>query len=279
MGSAPTLVILAAGRGRRFGGPKQLARVGPSGEPLFVLSARQATAEGVRHVVVVTRSDIEGPMRSAAGILDDVEVDVVAQDRVGPSRAVPWGTAHAVVACAPLLNGPFVVLNADDHYGDPAVALAVAAARSADDRTATVIGFRLERTMSPAGPVNRAVILTGEDGRVNGLDERRGLRSDGDVTVDGHGHRFPSETLVSMNLFALPHSLPSLLAPSLERFVASRGPESTEELLLPDELDRLVGDGSLTLRVVPTDAPWVGLTYPGDEATVRAFLASGSRRS
>jgi NDP-sugar pyrophosphorylase family protein len=278
MDSVPTLVVLAAGLGRRYGGPKQLAQVGPAGEPLFVLTGRQAAAAGVRHVIVVTRSDLEREMRSAASALAEVHVDFVLQDRSGPARARPWGTAHAVIACAGLLDGPFVVANADDHYGDPSISLAVAAACTPDDHTATVIGFRLDQTLSAHGPVTRAMILTDESGRVVGLDERRGLCAEGERIIDGHGTRFPADSLVSMNLFALPSSLPSLLAASFDRFVASHDAASTEELLLPDELDRLTREGALTLQVVATDAPWVGLTHRGDEAAVRASLNSGNLR-
>jgi hypothetical protein len=269
--SAPALVVLAAGLGTRYGGPKQLAPVGPDGEPLFVISARQAAAAGVEQVVVVTRTEL-APGVEAAASAHGVAVELVLQDRFGPARAVPWGSAPAVAACAGVVDGPMVVANGDDHYGDPAIALAVDAARVIDDRTVAVVGFRLDATLSASGPVTRAVCRTDAAGRLIGLDERRGLRRDGPRIVDAEGRAHPPASWVSMNLFALPAGLPTVLGDSFRAFVDAHAEDDRAELLLPDELDRMCRDGVVDLRLIPTDARWAGLTHPGDAEVVRRVV-------
>lgn len=278
MSTPPSLVVLAAGLGTRFGGPKQVAAVGPHDEPLFVLTARQAEVAGVEHVVVVTRSELADDVGAAAAALATMSVELILQDRHGPDREVPWGTAHAVAACAGALDGAFVVANSDDHYGEPALAVAVDAARRLDDRTAVVIGFELARTLSPHGPVARAVCRHDGRGRVTALEERRGLRrlagseseapGDGRI-IDDRGRTLGGDIIVSMNLFALPRTAPAMLQEAFDRFAVGHGGESADELLLPEELDRLCRAGRIELSVTTTDAGWVGLTHPEDLDEVR----------
>jgi len=273
-------VILAAGLGTRFGGPKQLVEVGLDGEPLFVLTARQARAAGADRIVVVTRSELAGRVRAAADHhLGPGVADLVEQDRTGPARAVPWGTAHAVVACADVLDGPFVVVNGDDHFGHEAIAAAVdsaiASAGRRDPDVVTVIALRLDRTLSTRGPVTRALCRFADGDRLAGLDERRGLVRDGSRIRDASGAEVPADAWVSMNLLAAPAGLPALLAPSVAAFAGSHA-DGHDELLLPDELDRLAAAGRLQLRVIRSGASWCGLTHRADLEDVRAAIRAAS---
>jgi len=267
-----TLVLLAAGMGRRFGGPKQLTPCGPDGEPLFVLTAREAVAVGFGHVVVVTRFGLRAEVESIiATHLGDHPVDLVIQDRSGPLRATSWGTGHAVGLCAPLVDGPVGVANADDYYGADAVRRLRAATMVLGDDEGVVVAYRLGDTLSEHGPVNRAVLRL-EDGRVVAITERRGLRREGNRIVDGEGARLAADTPVSMNLVGLGAAVPSMLAHRFEAFAAAHRDDDVE-MVLPDELDVLLAAGLVVLSRVPGGRTWVGLTVPADITDVRAALA------
>lgn len=278
----PQLLLLAAGLGRRFGGPKQLAPVGPKGEPLLVVTAAQAAAAGFAHLLVVTRDELADRV---AGVLDaagHLPYDIVHQD--GPPRPVPWGTAHAVSRCADVVTAPFAVANADDFYGDPAFSRAAAACREAGPRDAAVIGFTLGRTLSPHGGVARALCRTGPPtpgGRtprrpILELHECRGLQLVDGRVLDDEGTTHPADTAVSMNLWCLPPWVPGELAARFHDFVAANHHRPGAEFLLPAEIDRLRREDRLDLWLVPADAVWGGLTYAEDLAEVRRVIRAAA---
>ena len=275
----PALVLLAAGLGTRFGGPKQLVPVGPHDEPLFVLTARDAVAGGVGKLVIVTRRPLRERVEALAAIhLPGVPMEIVLQDIAEPVRPIPWGTAHAVAVCASVLDGRFLVANADDHYGDGVVASLAGRVAALGPSEAIVVGYRLGGTLSAYGPVNRAECLVDDTGRVVAVRERRGLRRRGGVIVDEAGRSVEAGTLVSMNLFALGRGVATMLGERFEAFSQEHASDPTE-LVLPDELTALIDAGRLTMRLVPTDCGWRGLTYPEDLADLRLAVAGGAMPS
>lgn len=272
------MILLAAGLGRRFGGPKQLEPVGPADEPLFVVTGRDALDAGFERLVVVTRSDLERRIRSVVErYLPAGSVDVVLQDRAGPERVRPFGTAYAVASCASVVHGPVGVANADDHYGRASVeALASAVAVLGPD-DAVVVGYRLRGTLSPHGPVNRAVCAVEPDGNLVGLRERYGLVADGADGADGagvvdvDGSPVGADEWVSMNLVGLGGAVLTRLAERAGRF-ATQHPDDDEEIVLSDELAALIDAGLVRARLVPARSRWVGVTHRADLPSLRAAI-------
>ena len=157
-----TLVLLAAGRGSRFGGPKQLEPVGPNDEPVFAITAQQAVNAGFSRLVLVTTTELLGRLEAAVDrFVTGLTVDYVLQDVQQPAREVPWGTGHAVAACADVVTTPFGVANGDDLYGDPSFHLLAQYLRNrtANTATRTAGSFRLPRpTNCSADPMTLARI-------------------------------------------------------------------------------------------------------------------------
>ena len=280
-----TLVIMAAGAGSRFGGPKQTAALGPHGEWLLEFSIFDAARAGFRHVVVVTREDLESQFRAHLGrIGQGIHIDVAVQ-RIDDlpagfapgGRSTPWGTGQALLAARRLVAGAFAILNADDFYGTSSYgAAAEACQRAAVQNTATVIGLRLDRTLSSHGPVKRAWCQTRGD-EVIRIDELMDVeRRDGRLI--GRGRQgaltFSGAELVSMNFWVFPAAAFQWLGATFEAFLRSHRDDPAAEFLLPEAVNELIAGGALTLRVVETRGPWFGLTYPEDRAAAEASLAA-----
>ncbi|MEZ5382655.1 MAG: NTP transferase domain-containing protein [Microthrixaceae bacterium] len=267
-----SLILLAAGLGTRFGGPKQLQPVGPNDEPIFAISAAQARSAGIERLILVTRAELEAPLREAAErFVPDMETVLVRQDLAGPPRDKPWGTAHAVGACANVVDGPFGVANGDDLYGDPSMQL-LADGLSEDAHSGVLVGFPLAATLSHHGGVSRGICRV-TDGWLDSVVETHGLVAtpDGDV-ADGAGGRYAPDATASMNLWGLPASAAQRMADGFERFLAD-GPGPTDEYLLPTEVANMMAEG-LTIRVVSSSGAWMGLTHREDLPEVRAALAA-----
>lgn len=273
-----SLVLLAAGNGSRYGGPKQLAPVGPNGEPVFAVTAASAAAAGFSRLVVVTRHDLESPLRAAvAEHVKSLEVTFVFQDDAGPYRERPWGTGHAVAAAASVLDGPFGVANGDDLYGDPSIAVLAESLRSNPDNTATIVSFPLHRVLSEHGGVSRGVCTVAPDSRLISIVETHGIAATGEhpgaAIVTADGDELAPDTEISMSLWGLPAWTAGELAKRFDAFLAQHRSDARLEFQLPTELDRLRAEGALTIEVRPSDASWLGLTYKEDLDPVRGALA------
>lgn len=258
----PTLVILAAGLGRRFGGHKQLAALGPGGRPLMAYALHDAALAGFGRAVVVVREGMEGPVRSLlAG--SALPVDCAVQPG---GRERPWGTGHAVLAAAGRVAEPFMVINADDFYGRDAYRL-VGGFLEAPPPPGTPVfalaAFPLAATLSSHGAVNRGACRVDASGWLVGIEEVIGL-------LPGDG-RVPPDTLVSMNCWGFTPAVFPLLEARFQEFRAAAGPE--DEFMLPDEVGRMVAQGAARVRVLQAPGPWLGVTHPADREPVAAHLA------
>lgn len=309
-----TLVVMAAGIGSRFGGTKQLASVGPDGEAFLDFAMADAAAAGADKAVLVVRSDIEGDVRrhvEARRADQPPEIAYVRQDRCGPPRSKPWGTAHAVLAAAPAVDGPFVVCNADDYYGPAAFSPLAAGIGSLGPDRAVICGFRLDRTLPAAGAVSRG-ICTVSEGRLRDIVEHHGVartptpalvhapsRAPGPAPVHTSDRApapgrsapapasapnpitaadppvtLPGDAVASMNLWAFPTAAFDWLEEGFARFLADHGRDESVEYLLPAAVAENVQSGSLTVAVVTTDETWVGVTNPDDLHPARAAIAA-----
>lgn len=278
-----TLVVMAAGIGRRFGGDKQLVEVGPGGETFLDYAVSSAVAAGASKVVLVVRSEIEPALRSHIDSRHDAlhRADVafayVRQDQHGPARAKPWGTAQAVLVAAPEVPGPFVVCNADDYYGPSAIPALASAAADLDDGEASLCGYRLGRTLSATGSVSRGVCRLSGDrhDRLDSIVEHHGVarRADGTITATDPAAELSEDTVVSMNLWAFPRAAFDWIGDGFERFLADRGGDPDAECLLPTVVADRMARGALSVRVVSTNEAWIGVTNPDDLEAARAALS------
>jgi hypothetical protein len=278
--SAPQLVIMAAGLGSRFGGVKQLARVGPNDEAFLDLSIIDAVKAGFGEVVLIVRSDIEADVRdhiaSIHGAEDSVggsvPVRYVRQDDLGPPRDKPWGTLHAVLSAVDAIDAPYAVINADDYYGPATFELgADCIARLAPGRAANV-AFQMGHTVPPSGSVTRAVTAVA-DGYLTAIVETEECRSTDDGGFAAGGEAVPGDTPVSMNFWCFHPSTNADFQERWEAFFAAHGDEPKAEAQLPTVVGELMADGRLAVEVVSSPERWIGITNPEDFERAKAALA------
>jgi hypothetical protein len=289
---APTLVLLAAGVGSRYGGPKQLDPVGPGGATLIDYAAFDAHRVGFGRLVLVVRSDNETAVREAVdrGLSRHLEVHYAVQDaclpagfQPPPGRTKPWGTGHALLAAAPHLDGPFAVLNADDFYGAGTYRiLANWIDRPHPASEHALVTFALRTTLSPAGPVNRGICEVDEGGLLRGISEVLEIvGEDGDARYpdpSGRPVRVSGETPVSLNFWGFGPELLPALETACESFLTEHRDSTTAELFLPAIVQALMSRGKARVRVLPGGGPWAGLTYPEDRPHLVAVLEEQTAR-
>lgn len=269
----PTLLIMAAGLGSRFGGTKQLATVGPSGEALFDYSIRDAAAAGFGDVVVIVRSEIEDGVRDHLTARDHVlPIGTVRQDDLGPARSKPWGTLHAVLSAAPVLDRPFAVINADDYYGPATFAVAAEQLAASRPGLASNVAFRLGQTVPASGSVTRAVCQVA-DGRLTGIVETDGCERRPDGTLVAGGVEVDEDTFASMNFWCFDPTVLDDFAAHWDRFLRERGDDPTAECQLPTVVGDLIDEERLQVEVRTSPEAWIGLTNPQDLETARDVLA------
>jgi UTP-glucose-1-phosphate uridylyltransferase len=285
----PSLVILAAGLGRRFGGRKQLEPVGPAGETLLEYAVFDAIRNGMGRVVFVIREGMADALDQELTCRFRERIDVAfavqsngldprAAHHVAPRRK-PWGTGHAVLSAAGAIPGPFVVINADDFYGLRSYARAadhLAGLPGENHDEHALVGFRLADTLSAAGTVSRGVCADDGAGGLRSLVERTHIRRDNGVIFDedASGTRTPldAETRVSMNMWVFQHTILAQLRARFEAFIQRCGKDPDAEFQLPTAVNELLRADAVRVRVLPTPESWCGMTYAKDIAPVRERL-------
>ena len=290
MSGGLTLAVLAAGRSARFGRPKTLEPVGPSGEVLFEYTICDAVRAGCGKVVFVTSADWNDQLmsRAAERAGGAVPVDSVIQsldDLPGSAappaqRAKPWGTGHAVLALRKKIEEPFLVVNADDFYGPRAIesfGQRVIDGLAKGDDSHLLGAYELHRTgVSRTSGVNRGILTAGPDSTLEGIDEVYDVRETdaGLIGRDGGGEarKLPPDTLCSMNLWAFQPSIFGLLEAAFTDFHAGLDDPLQDEFLLSETVGHLIGQGSARVRLLPMTQNTAGLTYPGDLPPVASTL-------
>ncbi|MCL2851748.1 MAG: NTP transferase domain-containing protein [Defluviitaleaceae bacterium] len=289
----PTIVVMAAGMGSRFGGLKQLSPVGPSGENLMDYSVYDAFAAGFGKVVFVVKRETEQAFRDAYGSKLERVADVryVFQEienvpngvSVPPGRAKPWGTAHAVLSAKGAVTEPFAVINADDFYGAGSFRalrdfLAAPPERAREKHRYAMMGFALSNTLSDGGSVSRGICRRDADGRLIEIIERtRVERRDGAPCYSEDGQSFvpiDEDAVVSMNMWGFnPSIFNEIERKFAEFFERNQARLDTAEMYLPTVVDALIKEGRADVSVLDTADRWWGLTNPGDLQAVREAIA------
>src|SRR5450759_4596080 len=292
--TAPTLIIMAAGIGSRYGGLKQVDPIGPNGEVIIDYSIYDALQAGFSKVVFLIRRDIEELFREKIGrkIEQRVETCYVFQElnaipagfSVPAERKKPWGTGHAVLCCRKAVQTPFAAINADDFYGKKAFRILGGYLKALTEQEITgmpysysMVGYVLRNTLSEHGSVARGVCQATPDGYLAGIQERTRIETFGDAirtTENGADWlELPAESIVSMNMWGFTPSVFTELEQRFKTFLKNNASNPIKsEFFLPNVVnDRLI-DGKARVKILPTDEKWFGVTYPDDRPLVHAAI-------
>ena len=286
--NAPALVIMAAGMGSRFGGPKQTTPVDEAGHFILHYSLFDAYRAGFRKVVFIVKPGLEQEFAEALGegVTEHFDARFVPQRltdlpegfTVPEGRVKPWGTAHAVLCAAPEIDGPFAVINADDYYGVEAFQVLYDFLKEERPESEyAMVGFKLRNTVTEFGSVARGV-CTEKDGLLVTVTERLKIEKRGDdaaYTEDGeHYVDLPGDTVVSMNFWGFSPLYLRELKARFGAFLEENLPKNPLkcEYFVPSIVNAQLEDGTATIRVLHTDDAWHGVTYPQDLPDVKAAL-------
>lgn len=279
----PTLLVLAAGMGSRYGGNKQLDQVGPSGETIIDYSIYDAIRAGFGKIVFVIRRDIEDQVkeRFVTKLKGKIEVDYVFQEitnlpegaKVSPDRQKPWGTSHAILVTEPKIREPFGVINADDYYGvESFKILRDFLVNDKDPNCYSIVGYKLGNTLSDHGHVNRGVCRAGEDGLLQNIVETRQIEKTKEGAIapgsDGKTMHFTGNEIVSMNLWGFKPSCYTFLGKEFRSFIDEKGMDLKSELDIPTSVDKFVKNGQITIKILMSNEHWFGVTYREDKPFV-----------
>lgn len=284
----PTLLVLAAGMGSRYGGVKQIDGIGLHGECLLDYATFDAKQCGFKNVVYIIRKDIEQDFRER--LFDRVARNFDAQyvfqsqeslltrqqQELSAARTKPWGTAHAVLCAQKALNAPFAVINSDDYYGRDAFSvlgkyLSSIAPSSTEH---AMVGYVLGNTMSKSGSVSRG-ICTVKDDELNSIEENLKIYYDGDEIVSEiEGKKVPltGREWVSMNFFGFSLQAFETFTEYWQHFITENAAQPKAEALLPVAAGNIIKDGKGAIKFFSSKESWFGMTYPEDREIVKAQI-------
>lgn len=289
----PTLLILAAGMGSRYGGLKQIDPVGPAGEAILDYSVYDAMRAGFGKLVFVLRKEIEDLFKKTVGARFEnrIAVEYVFQEldkipagfTVPAGRTKPWGTTHAVLMAADTIGEPFASINADDFYGAEAYRLLAQHLQSGTDDYA-MVAFTLDKTLSEFGTVARGVCRVNASGYLENVVELTSVaRAGGEVkntSADGRITQLTGDEPVSMNFWGFTPAVFGHLRERFDTFLRQHGTELKSECYIPNTVGELVTEGQARVKVLRTQDEWFGVTYREDHprvvASIRRLIAQGA---
>ena len=280
----PTILILAAGMGSRYGGLKQIDKLGPGGETITDYSIFDAIRAGFGKVVVVIRKDIEDQFREFFDKFSDkIEVEYVFQEldrlpkgySVPADRQKPWGTGHAIMMAESAIKEPFAVINADDFYGTEAykvMAKHLSSVSSEESNEYCMVGYPLINTLSDFGSVSRGVCGLDAHGFLESIAERTNIEKtdNGIEFTDEKTNRvgLTGNEIVSMNFLGFTPTLFNYLNPEFKKFLNEKINMPKSEFYIPSVVDTVLKSGEATMKVYKTNAKWFGITYREDRENV-----------
>lgn len=276
----PTLFVLAAGMGSRYGGLKQLDGLGPHGETIMDYSVYDAVRAGFGKVVFVIRKDFEVDFRKVvlAKYQDRIPCEVCFQSvdkipagiKVNPDRQKPWGTNHALLMGRELIHEPFAVINADDFYGRESFEVLAKYLQTIEGTEGNycMVGYRVQNTLSENGAVSRGICSTDEDGYLTTVVERTKIEEVGNKVVftddDGTDVEIARNTPVSMNMWGFSPEYFAYSDEAFRCFLMEHGQELKAEFYIPTVVNDLIVAGKARCKVLDTPAKWFGVTYAED---------------
>jgi NDP-sugar pyrophosphorylase family protein len=280
----PTLLVLAAGIGSRYGGLKQIDPVGPGGETIIDYSVFDAIRAGFGKVVFVIRRDIEADFKAVFGqrFANQIPVEYVFQEltmlppgfSAPPNRTKPWGTGHAILMARDVIKEPFVALNADDFYGANSFQSLADYLQSVPLHAAeyAMVGFILRNTLSDFGAVSRGVCQTDQDGFLRQVVELTKITKDGARAKysddSGQEHPLTADEIVSMNIWGFTPFIFDQLEQQFLEFLKTQGRQEKSELYIPTVVNTLVSGQQARVKVLASREVWFGVTYQEDRPHV-----------
>lgn len=285
--TAPTLLVLAAGMGSRYGGLKQIEAVGPSGETIIDYSIYDAMRAGFGKLVFIIRKDIEQPFKEVVGARFEkrIAVDYVFQEldkipaefQVPAGRTKPWGTTQAILMAADAIHEPFAVINADDFYGAESYRV-MSEHLQAGTGDYSMVGFVLRNTLSEFGTVARGVCRVGSDGFLEQVVELTAIARDGDhakdTASDGKVTMLTGDEPVSMNMFGFTPQVFGNLKEHFKKFLEANGADLKKECYIPSTVNEMLLAKQAKVKVLRSNDSWFGVTYREDHASVVASIQS-----
>ena len=283
----PTLVVLAAGMGSRYGGLKQIDPIGPGGEVVLDYSVYDAIRAGFGRVVFIIRRDIEADFKAAVAshFTGRIEVDYVYQElsqvpagfTVPAGRTKPWGTTHATLAAASAVNEPFAVINADDFYGRETFEILARwlTGKHGSRGIYSLVGFTLSNTLSEHGGVSRGICVVDAEGHMTDIEECHEIERAGDGVKIHRTAGWDTGTgqeVVSMNFWGFTPDLFDHLRGAFSTFLAGMKDPLKSECLIPTTVGELVKEGKAVVETLRSGEKWFGVTYPADKPAVKASV-------
>jgi len=275
----PTLLVLAAGMGSRYGGLKQIDPIGPSDETIIDYSIHDAIAAGFGKIVFVIRAGFEKEFRELFNtkLAGKIEVDYVNQEIIkvpegstyNNDREKPWGTGHAILMAKECINEPFAVINADDYYGVEAFStMADFLMNSLSEQEYSMVGYKLANTISENGFVSRGVCSTNAIEHLETVVERLHIekRPEG-IAYKEEDKWIPlaDDTTVSMNFWGFKPQIFDHLEDQFRRFLEKDGQALKSEFYIPSVVAKMIADGNTNVKVLESAAQWFGVTYREDK--------------
>lgn len=285
----PTLLILAAGRGSRFGGAKQVTPMGPHGETIMEYSICDALNNGFGNVVLVINKEVEqdtfdlvNKMSSAKDKISyayqDLYVDMIPAE-IQSARLKPWGTAHAIMSASDLITGSFAMINADDYYGKEAFrTMANYLQSKTNSEDYSMIGYDLINTLSENGTVSRGISISDHNGFLSSITETHGIHEkNGNILADDNQEI--TEGLASMNFWGFQNNLFDELKFQFEVFLTNAKDLTKDEYQIPTVIDQMIKKGMIKVSVLHSAAKWFGVTYKEDAGfaakAIQQYVAEG----
>ena len=279
--ASPTLLVLAAGMGNRYGGLKQIDPVGPGGETIMDYSIYDALRAAFGRLVFVIRKDIELQFKQAVGARFEkrIPVEYVFQEleklppgfSVPAGRTKPWGTMHAILMAASAINEPFAVINADDYYG-PEGYRALAQHLQVGTVDYAMVGYVLRNTLSDFGPVSRGVCQVSNDDFLQSVVELTNIERDGayarNTDIAGRITRLTGNEVASMNMWGFTPQVFGQLGEHFHKFLERCVSDVQSESYLPSMVNDLVVAGEARVKVLRTKDSWGGITYRADRPRI-----------
>ena len=296
----PVLVIMAAGMGSRYGGLKQIDPVDDKGHKIIDFSMYDAVRAGFQKVVFIIKKENEKDFRECVGdiVSKHIDVEYVFQEldkvpegfQIPEGRVKPWGTAHAILCCKGVVNGPFAVINADDYYGRSAFqTLYDFLTTHQDDEKYryAMVGYELGNTLTENGSVARGCCVTDENGFLKTIAERTKIvkTADGAAYTEDDGATYvplPLDTPVSMNMWGFSASILDELESAVNSFFENEVPKNPlkSECFLPIEVDKLLQQGKATVEsALLQRIKWFGVTYKEDKPFVMESIAKTEKQT
>ncbi|MBP1754712.1 MAG: hypothetical protein H6Q59_1110 [Firmicutes bacterium] len=295
----PILVIMAAGMGSRYGGLKQIDPIDEQGNLIIDYSIYDAIQAGFKKVIFIIKQELEDEFKERIGdrIGKYIHVEYVFQElsylpegfQIPEGRVKPWGTGHAILCCSDKIDGPFAVINSDDYYGKDAfrtIYESLVSKGEKDSYQFSMVGYRLDNTLTEHGHVSRGVCIVSEDGTLKGIQERTHIEKRGKEAVyteDGGATwvSIPPVSTVSMNMWGFTQSILKELEYRFMDFLEHEVKENPlkSEYFLPTVVGELLEEKKVVVTVLSSKDKWFGVTYKEDKEVVvnsiKQFKATG----